>query len=181
MMAKHRWLPIGGLILVLNLGLVTGCMHNRNRAEDDSGKAAQAAPASPFKISYFSSAEASYDRIELEGPNLTYTYFDDEKQSCAQWVQQAPCWTAEQLKSRSIRLTDAQLDELQQLIRSSGFMSLDDSYGKAGETQRYYGYTLSVELGGQKKAVLYQSFPGAEPMPEAFARLEDKLMEIVNS
>jgi len=78
----------------------------------------------------------------------------------------------EQLKKEIVYLVD--------LVMQTDFMGLKGVYGGATSHQRYYPHVLVVRLGGKEKRVVYQSFPGALPMPEAFRRVRDELFNLVD-
>jgi NADH:ubiquinone oxidoreductase subunit len=62
-----------------------------------------------------------------------------------------------------------------------GFWNLEATYGDASAGQRYYPYRLFVVLGENRKEVIYQSYPEASPMPEAFKIIVDRLYELVHT
>ncbi|MFC1645988.1 hypothetical protein ACFL2Y_02285 [Candidatus Omnitrophota bacterium] len=133
-----------------------------------------------FSISYFFSAEASYNKIEIDKSKLIHTYFEDSSGKCDTWVRSEPCWTWDDLSTEKTDLTEDQINDLLSLIEQAGFMNLDTTHGGAGENQRYYTHKISVVIGEQEKRVFYQSFPGASVMPEAFKKVKNKLSQLVN-
>jgi hypothetical protein len=134
---------------------------------------------SPLSIVYHLAAEATYKNIEVNQSQLTYTFFEDTQNKCANWVAQSPCWTDNDLQTKQIALSTAEVTTLVNLIRQTDFMKLGDTYGGAAEGIRYYAYTLKVQLADEQKEVIYQSFPGSEAKPEAFEKLEARLRELV--
>jgi hypothetical protein len=126
-------------------------------------------------------AETAYERIEIDRARLAYTTFEDVDDRCAQWIEQSPCWSEGDLKTREAPLSEAELRDLADLIRQAGFLSLEDSYGGAQPGQRYYPHRLSVVVGATGKEVVYQSYPGAPAMPAAFKEVMDKLYDLVDA
>jgi hypothetical protein len=156
--------------LAVGLLIIAGCSHQTGVPE---------VTQVPLRIEYFFTAEATYNKIEIDQNRLIYIYFDDAENRCAQWVAQEPCWTEDDLKTKEADLTDKEINDLIGLVRQTGFMQLEKTYGGASELQRFYPYYLKVQLGNEKKEVVYQSYPGSTPVPEAFQRLADRLHELV--
>ncbi len=172
-MAKRKqgsWLsgiePI--VVLFISILVLSGCLHGETSPEP---------PA--FSLHFLFTAETTYENIEIHNSRLIYTFFEDVENKCAHWVYQTPCWTEADLKTKETGLSEGEINDLIDLIRQTGFMKLDNTYGGASPGQRFYSYNLTVQIGGEKKEVIYQSFPGADPMPEAFKGLIDKLYELV--
>lgn len=134
-----------------------------------------------LSIVYLFTAEATYDRIEINQNKLIYTYFDDVDNKAANWIRQEPVWTQNDLKTKETTLAENQLEDLIELIHQTNLMQLKNTYGGASSDQRYYPYSLSVSLGKEKKKVIYQSFPDAEPMPDAQKVIIDRLHELVKT
>jgi len=133
---------------------------------------------SELSASYHYTAEVKYEHIEIAQGILTYTRLGDLGDRCAQWLAQAPCWTEEDFVTSQVELPDSDIDSLIDLVRQSGFMALDDTYGGA-ESTRYYAYTLTVKLGETEQTVVYESFPDADPMPDAQRQVIDRLYELI--
>lgn len=142
-------------------------------------KGTQTKLPSEFSISYYFSAELIYKKIEISQLQFSYTYFEDRDGKCETWFRQEPCWGAEDLRTRKAILSEGEANGLLSLIKQTGFMKLETTYGGAGEHQRYYPHKISVKIGEDEKRVSYQSFPGASAMPEAFKKVKDKLFELV--
>ncbi len=157
--------------LTVSLLLLASCLPQFGRP--------QTTPSS-LTIEYLFTAETTYEKIQVSQTRLVYTYFEDRNNKCAEWIAQSPCWADEDLKTQEADLTEEEVGDLIDLIRQTNFMQLKDIYGGAAEGQRYYAYTLMVQLGGKQKEVLYQSFPENEPRPEGFQRLSDRLHELVH-
>ena len=134
-----------------------------------------------FSASYLYTAEATYQEININQSKLTYTYFEDTNNKCVNWVQQSPCWGKKDLITKEITLSEKEVSDLANLVKQTGFMDLNNTYGGADEYQRYYPYKLSISLRGKTKEVIYQSFPEASPMPEAFQELKNQIFNLANS
>ena len=132
----------------------------------------------PLKAHYHFTAECTYCDIQVDGSKITYTYFEPDKERCDRWLVQGPCWTQNDLKTATATLSNAERRELASLIAQTGFMDLKDTYGGEGEAGRYYPYLLEVTVGEAAKRVEYRSFPGASPMPDAFVKVRDRLLEL---
>lgn len=140
--------------------------------------AQQTLPGNEFSLRFLATGESFYTEITLANGILSYTYFEDTDGRCAQWVKSTPCWQAEDLKTISLALRPEDLDNLYAVIKESGALTLKrDTFGGAKAGQRHYRQTLDIMLDGKEKQLVYQSFPGASPKPEAFARLETVLLE----
>jgi|GEM_PF-1191166 len=140
--------------------------------------AQQTLPSSDFSLRFRATGESFYTEITLANGILSYTYFEDTDGRCAQWVKSTPCWQAEDLKTISLALRPEDLDNLYAVIKESGALTLKrDTFGGAKAGQRHYPQTLDIMLDGKEKQLVYQSFSGSSPKPEAFARLETVLLE----
>jgi hypothetical protein len=80
--------------------------------------------------------------------------------------------------SRDAALTEAEVAGLVKLFTSNGFFELGDTYGQAGESDRYYAVTLSLSQGGKDKIVLFKSDPQSKA-PAGFAAIEKGLLDFV--
>jgi hypothetical protein len=132
-------------------------------------------------VTYLFSAETAYERIEINQWRLAYTTFEDVDDRCAQWIEQSPCWSQADLRTREAPLSDGELRDLTDFIDQAGFLGLEDTYGGAQPGQRYYPHRLSVVMGATGREVVYQSYPGAPPMPDAFKAVMDRLYELVDA
>ncbi len=140
--------------------------------------AQQTLPGNEFSLRFLATGESFYTEITLANGILSYTYFEDTAGRCAQWVKSTPCWQEEDLKTISLALRPEDLDNLYAVIKESGALTLKhDTFGGAKAGQRHYRQTLDIMLDGKEKQLVYQSFPGSSPKPEAFARLETVLLE----
>ncbi|MEW5803572.1 MAG: dockerin type I domain-containing protein [bacterium] len=131
-----------------------------------------------FSLTYHYTAEATYCDVKISQSELMYTYFG-EIEKCRYWIAQSPCWSQEDLETVRTTLSSDEINEVISLIRQTGFMDLEGTYGGAGQGGRYYPYTLSVKLDEREKEVVYQSFPDASPRPVAFVKVENKIIELV--
>ena len=161
--------------LVVLVVLVSGCVQPKPGPDYPE----QEVPSDLY-ASYSYTAEATYVDIQIEKNKLSYTYFEDIEDKCAQWFLQAPCWESEDLKTVEAQLSTKELSELYNLVQTVDFFNLEDTYGGASEGQRYYSYTLNVKANGKEKEVVYQSFPEASPEPEQFVKVRDKLLTLVD-
>lgn len=88
-------------------------------------------------------------------------------------------------RSKVVKVVDAKVDAaqlagLEKAIRDSGFLQLKDRYG-AEEGQRYYPYSIRVELRDATKQVEHRSNPSFEGPPEAFDRVTQALRALSDS
>jgi hypothetical protein len=160
-MGRLRYWLLAGL--ALGAVLLIGC-------EDESSK-------TPLKARYHYSAECAYCDIRVDGSTIKHTYFEPDDR-CKTWVVQSPCWTQQDLNTATGVLSNRERRELASLIGQTGFMNLKDTYGEEHEQARYYPHTLEVTVGEQAKKVVYKSRPDAPPMPDAFVKVRDKLVEL---
>lgn len=161
-----------GIVAPVLALLTVACCH-RGPVPGTSSKA-QEAPT--LQASCYFTAEATYDRIELEGGILRVTSFEDISGRCAQWYASTPCWRPEDLRTREVRLSAEALSSFVRTVEVSGFLDLPATTGgDPGEGGRYYPYTLTVSIGGRERAVTHRSFPGGEEMPPAFNRVWEAL------
>ena len=129
-------------------------------------------------LRYLTSGESFYSEIKLEQGILYHTQFQDTDNRCAQWVKSSPCWTEDDLKTTSMALSREDIDNLYDVIGESGIFDIQETQiGGAKKGQRYYAQRLEIHMGEVEKHLIYQSFPGATPKPEAFQRMETALQE----
>ncbi|OGF63696.1 MAG: hypothetical protein A2Y62_09500 [Candidatus Fischerbacteria bacterium RBG_13_37_8] len=153
-------------VIILACG---ACVHQKTTEENT------------FSLNYYFSAETTYQRIEINEKKVSYTFFEDGAGKCAHWLQQSPCWTQTDLKTKTKEIKRVEIDDLVDLLNLMHFMDLNSVYGGAGENQRYYATMISVKLEGKEKTVTYQSFRDATPKPVAFQKIEDKILEFVKN
>ncbi|WP_156946725.1 hypothetical protein [Thiothrix lacustris] len=140
--------------------------------------AQQSLPGSEFSLRFLATGESFYTEIKLTHGILNYTYFEDTTGRCEKWIKNSPCWEKNDLKTISMALPNADLDNLYSIVKKSGVLALKhETFGGAKTGQRHYTQRLDISIDGQQKQLLYQSFPGASKKPEAFAMLETALLE----
>ncbi|MFZ1389310.1 MAG: hypothetical protein WBP46_17145 [Thiolinea sp.] len=129
-------------------------------------------------LHYFTSTESSYTDIKLEQGQLTYTYFEDTENRCAQWFKSTPCWTHEDLKTVTASVDAATETELRKLVTEQQLMDKAPVALTAAEPQpaeRSYNEKLDIRLGTNEQQLTYHSRPDAPPKPEAFQQIEQLL------
>jgi hypothetical protein len=130
----------------------------------------------PFFLRFLATGESFYNEIKLEDGILSHTYFEDTDQRCEQWVQSRPCWTENDLKTRSMHLSDKEIDKIYTALSDSAILDItENTLGGAKKGQRFYAQHLELRIGSIEKHLIYQSFPDASKKPAAFQRIEDLL------
>lgn len=119
---------------------------------------------------YYYTTETSYDELSLSGDELFYATFEDKAGACGKWIAQSPCWSTSDLVIYRASLAPGEVQAIRAAIKGSGFFSLGSPLGGASKDQRHYPVVLSARDDGASTSheVVYQSFPAADPMPEAF-------------
>lgn len=127
-------------------------------------------------VSYYYTTEGSYYDVKIEGSKITFTHTDYEKikDRCAQWIQQSPCWTQQDLITEEAQLTSQEITDLKNLIEETKIMQLENYYGPE-QGARCYSYTLKID----EKQITYCSRPDGPSEPEAFTKVTEKIQEIV--
>lgn len=155
-------------LLMLMIGL-SGCEPQEHHAVT-SNKA--------LNLRYQASAEAMFTDIQVVEGVLSYTFFVDTDNRCAQWFKSTPCWTTDDLETVTRPLDSAELDKLSGVVEQSGVMSLTgDQFGETNLRRRAYTETLTVVLEDAERVLRYRSTPDAEEKPAAFAVLEKALRD----
>ncbi|MEZ5537761.1 MAG: hypothetical protein R3F02_19335 [Thiolinea sp.] len=133
----------------------------------------------PLTLRYQTSAEAMYTDIRVENGRLSYTFFEDTDNRCAQWFKSTPCWSEADLQTRERQLTVEELDKLYALAEKMHRAPLNkEVYGETNLRKRAYTETLTVGYSKDVPQQLrYRSSPQAGPKPEVFAELENVLLE----
>ena len=85
--------------------------------------------------------------------------------------------TSANTKEKKISLSSEQVNEMQRLVRKSGFISLQDYYG-AKEYEQFHPYTLEVNWQKIQKKVLFRSGQIQDPRPQAFSEIESYLLAL---
>jgi hypothetical protein len=131
-------------------------------------------------VSYHFSSEVIYEDMVLNGSKLIYKHLNKDFKCPDNYVVQAPCYSEKDLVSEEIELKSTDIGELAEIIETSEFLKLKGNYGGASDVQRFYPCHLKVKLNDKESDVIYQSFPKAKPMPEAFKKVQAKLLSLVN-
>lgn len=130
-------------------------------------------------LHYFTSTEGSYTDIKLEQGQLTYTYFEDTENRCAQWFKSMPCWTQADLKTISAPLDAETETALRNVLNEKKLMeatptALQTTQGQASP-ERAYSEKLDIRLGQNEQQLVYLSRPDAPPKSESFQQIEQLL------
>jgi hypothetical protein len=81
-------------------------------------------------------------------------------------------------EEETMHITDTQLEELMNMIKSNGFYALESSYG-ANQQERHYPYSLVVNVPGLgEKKIVYRSRPDAPACPTPFRDIERFLHQL---
>lgn len=132
----------------------------------------------PLTLRYQASAEAMFTDIRVEDGVLSYTFFTDTDNRCAQWFKSTPCWTTDDLETLERVLEPDELEKLQTLVDSSGVLTLKgDTFGETNLRSRAYTETLTVNLDGAERVLFYRSTPEAKRKPAAFTLVENTLRD----
>ena len=93
---------------------------------------------SPLYLHYSTSSESSYTDIKLHDNQLTYTYFVDDNNRCAQWFKSEPCWQDSDLKTLTLTIDQSIQEKLQHLLADKGgLLALGkDSFGAKNPRDR---------------------------------------------
>jgi len=178
---KNRKLIFAGILLVA----ISGCCHKKDitQQQDSNTSSSQLSLVKndylKFEAYYYHTTESTYEEVSIKEGKLTYTYFKDEKGDCSQWLQQKPCWTMDNLKSKEVILTKPDVDSLALKIEKYSFGKLDTVIGNPAESERYYTFDLSFKTSSIDKKVQFKSVPGGVTMPDAFRKSRDELMKLV--
>lgn len=130
-------------------------------------------------LHYFTSTEGSYTDIKLEQGQLTYTYFEDTDNRCAQWFKSTPCWTLADLKTVTAPLDADTETALRSLLHEQQLLEAAPTNLKTAQDQaspeRAYSEKLDIRLGQEQQQLVYLSRPDAPPKPPAFQQIEQLL------
>lgn len=133
-----------------------------------------------FYILYSYQTDVTYERVEIRGDRLTYTYFDDYPGNCVGWEEPKPCWQADQLIVREAALSGDEVEQLKSTARSTGFFSLKATYGGGSGDQRTYPEKLLIKAEGQRNEVTYINIKDEEGQkPDAFDKLIFVIYQII--
>ena len=130
-----------------------------------------------LSLHYFTNSESTYTDIKVEQGQLTYTYFEDTENRCAQWFKSTPCWTKDDLKTITTALdanTEAALRKI--ISEQHGLQQVATSLVSNNTSmQRAYSQKLDIRLGSFEQHLDYHSRPDAPPKPAAFEQIEQIL------
>jgi hypothetical protein len=131
---------------------------------------------SDLSVSYHYTTEGGYYDVKIEGSKITYTHTDYEKikEKCAQWMQQSPCWTPQDLITENAQLTNSEINSLKNLIEETKIMQLESYYGPE-QGARCYSYILKID----EKEINYCSRPDGPEEPEPFRLVSKQVQDIV--
>ena len=163
MVTKNKYLNYGIFALVI-IGIVVGCTQQFSNQTPK------------LSLNYHYTTEGSSYNAQIEGSKMVFTHTDSEKikEKCAQWIQQSPCWTQQDLITEEAQLTNQELIDLKDLIEETRIMQLENYYGPE-QGERCYSYTLNI----YEKETVYCSRPDGPSQPEAFTKVTARIQEIV--
>ncbi len=164
MMTKNKYLTYGIFALII-IGIIFVV-----------GRVQQSSNQTSLSISYHYTTEGSSYNAKIENSKIVFTHTDYEKikDKCAQWIQQSPCWTQEDLITEEAQLTSQEITDLKNLIEETKIMQLENYYGPS-QGERCYPYILKID----EKEINYCSRPDGPSQPEAFTKVTGKIQEIV--
>jgi hypothetical protein len=136
------------------------------------------ATGNDFRITYHSSSEYTYQDISIIDHRISYTYAPGNLIKCQNWVAKTPCWTSQDLITRETDLTDSEYRTVHDLADDQRFLSLQKTYGGASRSTRYYPVSIRVHIGNTDRETVYQSFPQAKPMPDAFKNVAEGIVRL---
>jgi hypothetical protein len=127
-------------------------------------------------------AGGSGESIEIENSIAKVNYADE---ACVSLLfQDKPTAAAvhpdieECLRIKETSLESNVIESLRTFILECGFLNLDSIYGKKDKSGRAYSSVINVEIDTIKKTVTYLSSPEADPAPQAFVDVEQRLREM---
>jgi hypothetical protein len=132
-------------------------------------------------VEYLFSAEGMYDRIDIHGDTLVYTWFCDTSNRCAQGSMHQPCWNETNLTKRVIPLTIPDIDTLHAALCRSGIISHAAVSVPQPLYERSYGYFLRVTIGSRTTDLRYDSVAVLAAMPEDFRCVLETLKSLVRN
>src|SRR5262245_54756001 len=96
-----------------------------------------AGPIDPFELGYHTTAEATHVDIRVQGTRLRFTTFEDRTGRCKQWVASRPCWQKEDLQVREAALSQAEITDLQGMLRQHRFFDWPAKLGDVSARRAY--------------------------------------------
>jgi len=156
------------LLLALAIWRVAGGHHSRSTTPHVQAR-------------YYFTAEEAYVDIQVIDSRLVVTYLPKTfRRESFNYQGQRPWYSQRDLRHATASLTDRELTQFINLVKSTGFLELPQSCGTTLKA-RYYPYKISVKIDGKENAVTYRSRPSAPPMPQAFAKVQDWLMAMAKA
>ncbi len=116
--------------------------------------------------------ENSIAKVNYEDRDCVSLLFHHEPTAAAVHPRIGEC-----LRIKETSLESNEIQSIGNFIFESGFLNLDSTYGK-DQSGRAYSYVIDVEIDRIKKTVTYLSSPEADPAPQAFVAVEQKMREI---
>ena len=163
-MTKNKYIYYGIFaLLIIGIIFVVECVQ-------------QSSNQTPLSISYYYTTEGSSYNAQIENSKIVFTHADYEKikDRCAQWIQQSPCWTQDDLITEEAQLTSQEIADLKNLIEETKIMQLETYYGHE-QSARCYPHVLKI----QEKEINYCSGLNGPNEPEAFTIITGKIQGIV--
>jgi len=164
-MAKDKYLTYGIFaLLIIGIIFIASCVQQTSK------------PNKELSVSYHYTTEGSSYDAQIKGSKIifTHTNYEKIKEKCAQWIQQSPCWTQQDLITEEAQLSNQEITDLNNLIEETKIMQLENYYGPE-KGARCYSYTLKID----DKEIMYCSRPDGPSQPEAFTKVSEKIQEIV--
>jgi hypothetical protein len=131
------------------------------------------------KAGFYLEYTSSNKTITIDGINITVQEWIEQYDNP---VSSTPSSRKEVVKNSTV--TVSQTNELKEMIKKKGgFMSLPKNEYGASASERFYPYTITVNVNGKKKKVLYRSNPApeTEKCPKAFSDLEKLVNQLADS
>ncbi len=164
-MLENKYINYGIFVLIIvGIIFVVGCVKQSSNQSVE------------LFVSYYYTAEGTFYDAEIKGSKITFTHVDYEKikEKCAEWIQQSPCWTQQDLLTEEAQLTKQEIIDLRKLIEETKIMQLESYYGPE-QGERCYSYTLKIN----EKKITYCSRPHGLEQPEPFRLVSKQVQDIV--
>ncbi|MCP4437983.1 MAG: hypothetical protein GY810_03485 [Aureispira sp.] len=152
-------ITILSLMLLLIFSACQGTKTNSNEEKNDC----------PMNVEY----SAWNSKIFVRDGKITYTRIIDQAQGVV-----AHDIVGNETILDNVELSEEQLKDLAQKVKDSGFLDLEKEVYGADENQRYYPYSIKVEMDCKTKEVLHRSNPEYEGAPEQFKIVEKAMFEL---
>lgn len=164
--------------LIMDPVAYQNCIDQTAPPDEDPPEDDQPQTNEGFEARFVLSTEVSYQKIEIANSEITYTRFIDTDNHCQDWDQEFSCWNPSDLTSEIVALSDPENDAIHSFIQEINFVSLEDTYGGAGPETEFYPQEIYAKIGSVEKTVIYQTFPGNEPMPTEFSAVKNELFQL---